>query len=148
MVVVIARRLLGIPSVGYLEDFCLICPISLAPEAMDSFQHLAGICGVRVKKKKSSSNQTDIFVGIEGCMPNTSNGAHLSVRHPAGKAGKWSLFMKTFLTSDAIVHAWLDKVVGILSVAKSEVLARRARSLLGHLYRKLKAKVYIEELSA
>ena len=108
----IANGLLGNPVVGYVDDFACICPISIGQGAMCAFQKLADISGANLKKKKSRFEQTDIFLGIEGSMPNRSSGMQPSVRLPAEQAWKCSPRLEIFLSSDTIEHAWLGRGSG------------------------------------
>lgn len=61
---------------------------------MRAFRNQADIRGVRLKKKKNkkkaSFEKTNIFIGIEGSMPNRNNSLQLAVLLPTETAKKWS----------------------------------------------------------
>ena len=129
MFVAIASKLLGIPVAGYVDDFAYVYPISLGPEAMEAFQQLSDIFGVKMKRKHPFNRRAFFSVSRDLC-PKDPTERSFPLGPPSEKAEKWSSMLKTFLTADAIERAWMGKMIGRWSFAQSAVSDRFARSLL------------------
>ena len=131
-------RILGIPRLGYFDDFGMIIYSSLERATLQAFVGLNEVFGIRVKLAKCASGNSLTFLGIMGHFPSPFNSFSMSASLPADKALKWSALIRSFLSPPAII--WrkdLESLIGRLSFAQCAVFGRVARSMLRPLYKHL-----------
>ena len=139
-------RLFGIPMVGYFDDFGFVIFQTVSREALDTFRDFCRIIGTSLAAKKCSVGTANSFLGIRAVLPSTSNAFRLSLSLDPEKAAVWSTLLEDYIKTRTIDHKSLDRLIGRLSFAQTNIFGKFARSLAQALYDKLHAHPYKENI--
>ena len=143
----LACRLLGIPMVGYIDDFGALCRTELLAEARVAFRILCNAIGVELKSSKADAGNSITFLGLKGTFPSTANIGQLLVSLPPEKAEKWAKLIDAVVSTGSINHSTLEKLIGKISFSQTAIFGKFARTMISPLHHKLHAKSYRERIS-
>ena len=138
----LACRLLGIPMVGYIDDFGALCRTELLTEAQIAFRSLCQAIGVCLKPDKADAGNQIVFLGLKGTFPSLANGRQLLVTLPDEKANKWADEIVACAQANAIQRDALEKLIGKISFSQTALFGKFPRTMISPLYKKLHAKQY------
>ena len=79
IIVALVNRYLGIPLLGYFDDFAAIIRKTLGREALAAFNFFCTTLGIQLKEEKSEVGPRVVFLGLLGSFPCTENGWRLSI---------------------------------------------------------------------
>jgi hypothetical protein len=143
----LACRCLGIPCVGYFDDFGFLIPEELGPDALHTFHEFNRILGFLMKESKSEVGNVVEFLGLMAGFPAPLIRDLLELSITKEKSKKWRALIRDLLDLGIIKHGQLDKLVGILAFARTMVFARFARSISTPIYEMLYATPYLERIN-
>ena len=144
---VLFNLLVGIPLVGYFDDFGALIPLDLSKEAIDTFVEFCTTIGVHLGTKKAEVGWRITFLGLRGDFPRPPYKMAILIRlHPL-KAKTCTSTMDRIITSGSISRKELESVIGRLSFAQTSVFGRICRSTLAPLYTKLHMETYFAALT-
>ena len=135
-------RLFGIPMIGYFDDFGFIVFETISAKALATFESFCSLLEVSLSKKKCSVGRINSFLGIKATLPAFANKFKLFLSLDDDKSAKWVELISEFIRSRSIDHKSLDKLIGRLSFAQTNIFGKFARSLAQILYDKLHAHPY------
>ena len=140
--------ILGIPCLGYFDDFGTLMFSDLEKTALRAFIDLNEVFGIKVKLSKCDFGRSLAFLGILGSSPSPTNDFCMSVSLPADKAVSWSLLISSILSDPSrVCRKALESLIGKLSFAQCAIFGRVARSTLRPLYKHLYCSASIFQLS-
>ena len=143
----LTNRCLGIPLVGYFDDFAALIRKHLGQKALGSFTRFFALLGIQLKPGKSEVGSSITFLGLLGHFPSRGNGHCLSISLPPEKRRRWSALIAGYLRDGRIVRSSLDKLIGKLLFSQTSVFGKFPRTQLRPLYQKLNRRVYNAHLS-
>ena len=130
----IAVRWLGMPCMGYFDDFGIITTESTIKEALQAFTTLNQILGFELKVEKSEFGTRIEFLGVtvDFRMIKEECEAQLSLSHE--RVQKMVHEIKAILQEKEIFLAQMQKLVGKLNFAQTAVMGKVGRVALRPLY--------------
>ena len=140
-------RLLGLPCIGYFDDYAFMAPKPIQTLALNTFKDFSSIIGTILQDRKCSIDSTNTFLGLKGVMPSKKSGMKLSISLDREKSERWIELISGFIKAGSIDHTSLDKLIGKLSFAQTNVFGKFARTLAQPLYDMLHAHPFEEILS-
>ena len=139
---------MGIPLVGYFDDFAALIKKHLGQKALDTFTRFCSLLGIQLKLGKSEVGSPLTFLGLLGTFPCAANGSRLSISLTPEKCERRSKLITGYLQEGRIAHSFLEKLIGKLLFSQTAVFGKFARTQLRPLYVKLNRRVYNARLSA
>ena len=136
-------RIFGIPGVAYFDDYGFLVFAHLQNSAFRHFKEFCEILGVALSPKKCSISGTNTFLGLTGSFPSRCNSFRLSIKLDDLKAAKWIKSLEDIIRDRRVDHKDLDRLVGRLSFAQTNVFGKFARPFSQELYDRLHAHPYI-----
>ena len=88
--VALVNRYLGIPLVGYFDEFAAIVRKTLGRAALGAFTRSCSLLGFQLKEAKSAVGPAVVFLGLLGHFPCAGNVWGLSISLPEEKRAEWS----------------------------------------------------------
>ena len=140
-------RLMGLPCIGYFDDYAFMVPKPIQDLALITFKDFSSIMGTILHDRKCSIDSTNTFLGLRGVMPSKASGMKLSISLDKDKSDRWIELISGFIRAGSIDHSSLDKLIGKLSFAQTNVFGKFARTLAQPLYDMLHAHPFDETLS-
>ena len=125
-------RIMGLPCIGYFDDYAFLIPRSLQDVALKSFKEFCSLLGVLLKDSKCSVGPVNTFLGLRGVMPSLRSGMKLAISLDQEKSERWIGILKEVMKSRRIDHSSLDKLLGKLSFAQTTISGKFARTLAHH----------------
>ena len=104
----LVSRYLGIPLVGYFEDFASIIRKRLGKEAMGASARFFSLLCFQLKGVKSQVGPAIVFRGLLGHFPRKANGWELSISLPGEKRAKWPALLAAYLRKAGFPTAVLE----------------------------------------
>ena len=147
IIVALVNRYLGIPLLGYFDDFAAIIRKTLGREALAAFTSFCTTLGIQLKEEKSEVGPRVVFLGLLGSFPCAENGWRLSISLTDDKRRKWSALLSSYLKEGRISHRCLEKLIGRLLFSQTAVFGKFARTQLRPLYQKFHSRHYSAALS-
>ena len=111
-------------------------------DAFDTFMKFCELMGVKLPAKKCCVGTTDTFLGLRGCFPCAANSSRLLVSLEEKKSDAWRSHLTEAIQSKKIERKALDKLVGRLSFAHTNVFGKFDRPISQELYNKLRYHPY------
>ena len=140
-------HLLGIPLVGYFDDFAALIRAGLAEEALRVFPRFCSLLGFVLKPGKSSVGNAVVSLGLLGTFPSPANNHQLMISLTDEKRTKWSQLIDSNLQTGRISHSCLEKLIGRLSFSLTSIFGKFARTQLRPPYQKFRRRVFNAQLS-
>ena len=141
-------RLFGIPMVGFFDDFGFITFADIMDPALAAFIEFCRLLGVHLSAKKCAVGTTITFLGLKGSFPSPSNRFTLQIALDPEKASKWSALIESFISAQSIDSNSLDKLLGRLSFATTNIFGKFARAMAKPLYDLRHSPNFVESLDA
>ena len=135
-------RIFGIPGIAYFDDYGFLIFAHLQDAAFNHFRQFCDLMGVELSPKKCSISNINTFLGLRGFFPSRANSFRLSVMLGELKAEKWIAHLQGIIREGRVDHKTLDRLVGRLSFAQTNVFGKFARPLSQELYDKLHANPF------
>ena len=130
----VAVRWLGIPCVGYFDDFGIISTESAIKEALQAFTALNQILGFESKVAKSEFGARIEFLGVTADFRMIKEESEAQLSLPPERVRKTTQKMKAILKEKEIFLAQMQKLVGKLNFAQTAVMGKVGRVALRPLY--------------
>ena len=143
----ITTKLFGIPLLCFFDDFGALIPADLAERALGTFTAFCQKLGIKLKSEKSEHGVRVTFLGLEGYFPCAENNFRLSVSLTSEKATKWAGEIKAVIDKSFISSPELEKLIGKLGFAQTNLFGKFARAQLRPLYRKFYARNFDGKLT-
>ena len=140
-------RLLGLPCIGYFDDYAFLVPRTLQDLALTTFKEFCAILGVILKDSKCSVGPINTFLGLRGDFPSRRSGMKLTISLDQEKSFRWIELISDILKSPHIDHSSLDKLIGKLSFAQTTIFGKFARTLAQPLYDMLNAQPFCGDIT-
>ena len=148
IITALTNRCLGIPLVGYFDDFASLMRKHMGQKAMDTFTRFCALLGIQLKPGKSDVGSPLTFLGLLGTFPCSENGFRLSISPTPEKCRRWPSLIAGYLRGGRIAHSFLEKLISKLLFSQTSVFGKFARSQLRPLYLKLNRRAYNARLPA
>ena len=140
-------RLFGIPMVGFFDDFGFVIFADVMDQALSAFINFCRLLGVHLSAKKCAVGTTITFLGLKGSFPSPSNRFTLRIALDPEKATKWSSLIESFISAQSIDSNSLDKLLGRLSFATTNIFGKFARAMAKPLYDLRHSPNFVEPLN-
>ena len=131
----LTTQLFGIPLLCFFGDFGEITPAELAGRAIDTFTAFCELLGIKLKSEKSEFVAIITFRGLEGFPPCVGNNYLLSVSLTEEKASRWATEISSLISKKSIPPPELEKLIGKLGFARTNLFGKFARTQLRPLYK-------------
>ena len=86
----LVNRYIGIPLVGYFDDFAATITSTIGQDAIDSFARFCPLVGFQLKEEKSEVEPSVVFRGHPGSSPCAADGGQLMISLGLAKRSEWS----------------------------------------------------------
>ena len=136
---VLPNRILGIPLIGYFDDFWPLAPANVGRHALRTIERFCNSSAITLKKTKTDRGRRIIFLGLQGDCPSPDNKMLLSIDLPEEKATARRKTIGRILSEGVVSHDELESIVGRLSFAQTSVFGRIGRGAMAPLYAKLRS---------
>ena len=147
LMVVLANRYLGIPLVGYFDDFAAIIRKVLGKASLDTFARSCALLGFQLKGEKSQVGPAVASLGLLGVTPFQANGWKLPISPPGEKRAKWTDLRFNYLKEGRIPHRCLEKITGRLLFSQTAIFGKFSRAQLRPMYQKFHIRSFSATLS-
>ena len=138
---------LGIPLVGYFDDFGSMTPEELMEIALRTLLRFCATLGIKMKDSKTLAGRLITFLGLNGYFPGPGNNMSLKITLPPEKVLRWCDLLKQYIKQGAIPEKELESLIGKLSFSQTSVFGRMGRAMMSTLYQKQNAKPYQKKLT-
>ena len=118
---------MGIPMVGYIDDFWAICRSDLLDDAGLAFRSLCRALGVALKPGKADAGNAIDFIGLFGGSPSPANDYQLRISLPHGEARRRAVLIDETFKNGPIQLSTLGKLIGKISFSQTSLFGELSR---------------------